>query len=177
MSKLKNLTGQVFNRLTVLEQSGLNKHKKALWKCQCICGNTCTVIGSALINKSTQSCGCYNKDLLRQQEKPYKGKTNPHTLKHGMSKVANKLPPIYRAWQNMKTRCNNTKLPNAKDYSGRGITYDPHWESFINFYNDMGDKPEGKSLDRIDNDKGYSKENCRWATGHEQRMNQRRMKK
>ena len=177
MSNLKDLTHQVFSRLTVLEHAGSNKHKKAIWKCICACGNTCIVIGSALLNGSTTSCGCYNKEVLQARENPYKGRTNPHTLKHGMSKIATRLPPIYRAWQNMKTRCNNTKLPNAKNYSGRGITYDPSWEYFINFYNDMGDKPEGRSLDRIDNDKGYSKENCRWATGHEQRMNQRRMKK
>lgn len=75
----------------------------------------------------------------------------------------------------MKTRCRNTKIKDAHRYSLRGITYDPSWENFENFYKDMGDKPEGRSLDRIDNNKGYSKENCRWATPKEQRLNQERM--
>jgi len=164
MSNLKDLLGQTYNRLTVLEHVGSNKHKKALWRCLCSCGKEAIVIGSALLNGSTTSCGCYNLELLSEREPMYKGKTNPHTLKHGMSKDAKNLPPIYRVWQGMKTRCTNTKIPNAKYYSGRGISYDPSWESFQTFYQDMGDKPEGLSLDRINNDKGYSKENCRWAT-------------
>jgi hypothetical protein len=80
--------------------------------------------------------------------------------------------PTYGSWYNMKTRCNNPKATNAKRWSGRGITYDPRWNSFLNFLEDMGERPEGTSLDRKDNDKGYSKENCRWATLIEQANNQ-----
>lgn len=86
--------------------------------------------------------------------------------------------PTYRTWTAMKSRCNgNTDDYHKKSYHLRGITYCDRWEFFINFLNDMGKRPEGKTLDRIDNDKGYSKKNCRWATPKEQRANQRNYKK
>jgi hypothetical protein len=80
----------------------------------------------------------------------------------------------YRSWSAMKTRCKNGRIINAKDYSGRGISFQPSWEKFENFLEDMGLPPSMKhSLDRIDNDKGYSKENCRWADAFQQAQNRR----
>ena len=86
------------------------------------------------------------------------------------------MNPTYKSWQCMKQRCNNPNFPKYEIYGGRGITYDPTWESFINFFNDMGPRPEGKTLDRLDNNGNYEKSNCRWATGTEQRINQRPIK-
>lgn len=82
-------------------------------------------------------------------------------------------PKEYVMWSNMKQRCDNPKNPRYNDYGGRGITYDPHWKSFISFLNDLGTCPKHLSLDRIENDLGYTKENCRWATRKEQQNNQR----
>lgn len=76
----------------------------------------------------------------------------------------------------MKTRCNNPNRHSSDHYIGRGITYDPRWELFVNFQNDMGKRPDGTSLERIDNDKDYCKENCRWATKSEQAFNRRVLK-
>lgn len=79
----------------------------------------------------------------------------------------------YKSWNSMKNRCNNSKLKEYKNYGARGISYDPKWEKFENFYNDMGKRPEGATLDRIDVNKNYCKENCRWATKTEQQRNLR----
>lgn len=82
----------------------------------------------------------------------------------------------YAAWQRMKSRCDNPNLPNYEDYGGRGLSYDTAWVRFEAFHKDMGKCPKGLSLDRIDNDKGYYKENCRWATRTQQNNNQRTRK-
>jgi hypothetical protein len=79
--------------------------------------------------------------------------------------------PTYRSWYNMKSRCNNPKYTNSKLWHGKGIIYDPRWERFTLFLADMGERPPGTSLDRIDGNKGYCKENCRWATRIEQSNN------
>ena len=83
---------------------------------------------------------------------------------------------VYNSWVNMKQRCNNLNAVNYENYGGRGITYDPSWERFETFYADMGECPIDKTLDRKDNNKGYNKENCRWATQSEQQRNKRNFK-
>ena len=90
-----------------------------------------------------------------------------------LSQHCNRKKPsgTYMSWRAMKTRCNNPNTQYFHVYGGRGITYDQHWESFENFLNDMGVRPEGTTLDRIDNDGNYCKENCRWATVKEQNSN------
>lgn len=82
----------------------------------------------------------------------------------------------YVSWAQMKQRCDNPNHHAADAYQGRGITYDPDWDCYDYFLRDMGPRPENTSLDRIDNDKGYYKGNCRWATKKEQANNQRKRK-
>lgn len=82
--------------------------------------------------------------------------------------------PTYISWSSMKQRCDNPASIAYKNYGGRGITYDPAWADFVLFLEDMGEKPAGTSLDRIDNDKNYNKTNCRWATRREQNLNTRK---
>lgn len=122
------------------------------WIYKCKCGNEGLAITGNLLTGGKRSCGNCN-----------------YHIKH---------PLAYTSWSGMKDRCNNPNMPNYKNYGGRGILYDLSWEKFTNFLHDMGDPPVvfgvRTTLDRIDNDKGYSKENCKWSTYSEQLYNQRK---
>lgn len=93
-------------------------------------------------------------------------------ITHGHTKL-NWKSKTYSVWDSMIQRCNNPKATKYNNYGGRGITHDPSWFKFVNFLKDMGERPEGLTLDRIDNEKGYCKENCRWASYEEQNRNTR----
>lgn len=156
-----DLTGQRFGRLVVESFSHMKKNI-SIWNCICDCGNEKKIDSSLMKQEKTKSCGCIQMEMRIQH-----GKRNKI---HGMIKT-----PEYRAWDAMKSRCLNKTHPSYKDYGGRNITiYKPWIESFESFYKDMGPRPSPQhSLDRIDNNKGYSKQNCRWTTKRIQMINQR----
>jgi len=144
-------------RWTVLGESGRNKTGNALWVCRCDCGNVSIIRGADLRNGSTKSCGCLKSEVA---------KTNNTT--HGMSNAI-----IYRIWAAMIQRCNNSNDKDYHNYGGRGITVCDEWLSFEGFFADMGQRSEGLTLERKNNELGYFKENCCWATPIEQSRNQR----
>jgi hypothetical protein len=143
-----------FGSLRVLGYAGQAKGH-SYWLCLCKCGKALFAKGSALKCGNTQSCGC-SRDA-------------GCNLRHGYTDS-----PTYNVWRNMKQRCYNPKATDYYLYGGRGITVCDRWlNSFENFLADMGEKPENMSIDRKDNDQHYCKDNCRWATDHEQALNRR----
>lgn len=152
--------GKIFSRLTVVEDLGIEDRRRwVLTECSCGTKNFKARIDQ-LQNDHTKSCGCL-----------YAETRGTSSTKHGMSGT-----PEYRSWQSMKERCRNPNAPGYENYGGRGITYDPSWEEFENFYKDMGKRPEGMEIDRIDVNKNYNKDNCRWSDGTIQTFNKRKRK-
>ncbi len=157
MGKYIDLTGQKFGKLTAIKDVGRNKSHKVLWLCKCECGNDKIINASSLRNGYTLSCGCLQKERARE------GKTT-----HGMEGTR-----IYRIWKDIKIRCLYPKAINYKWYGGRGIKICDKWLKFEGFYEDMGPTyKEGLTIDRIDSNKDYCKENCKWSTKIEQANNQ-----
>lgn len=152
--------GAVFGKLTITGFAERRKTCKYVF-CKCDCGNPkeFEVFTGNLGKGHTTSCGCYKSEIISAQR-----------TTHGYGKT-----PTYRSWCKMKERCNLPTYFEREYYQDLGITVCDRWlESFENFLEDMGDRPEGKTLDRIDVKKGYSPDNCRWADGTIQSYNTRR---
>jgi len=155
--KRKELTGQVFGRYTVLEWVEKSKNGTSKWRCKCLCGNEKVVFATALISGQSQSCGCLAAENASKR-----------LITHGHT--SSKRSPTYISWCDMRARCNNK---DSKYYASEGITYCSEWEKFENFLADMGERPKGKTLDRIDPTGNYEPNNCRWSTNKEQANNRK----
>lgn len=154
----KDLTGQVFGRLTVIGYVGQNKHRNLRWLCACLCGNIIPVDSGNLHKGNTKSCGCLHREQLRKR-----------STVHGMTGTQ-----AYYSWYDMIRRCENPQYSRYKNWGGRGITVSEEFHDFQVWYNHIGPWPgPGYSQDRIDNEGNYEYGNIRWATAKEQANNQR----
>jgi hypothetical protein len=157
---MKDLTDINFGNIRARWPVGRNKGS-VFWLCVCICGKLKILRSSDLLGNKIVSCGCW--------------KDRNNTLRstvHGCS-IRGNITIEYRTWLNMRNRCNNPRAEKWADYGGRGIKVCARWSDFRNFLADMGKRPEGTSLDRVNNDGNYAPDNCRWATPIEQANNKR----
>lgn len=155
MSRMIDLIGKTFGRLTVVRDTGKRYVKHPIWECVCDCGRLTLVTGQNLRRGITQSCGCLAKENLRNR-----------SFRHGGYGSRE-----YRAWGHMWTRCTNPNSPRYKSYGGRGISVCPQWKDFSVFLNDMGKCPTGLTLERKNVNGNYCPENCMWADWEQQFAN------
>ena len=166
MKQLIFKKNQRFGRLRVIGENGRNKSGGVKWKCICDCGKICNPSSGALHQGATRSCGCLHKESAARNGR--NGKSSRTT--HGMS-----YSPEYKSWAGAVQRCTNPNCTGYEFYGGRGITVCSQWlHSFEQFFKDMGVRPKGTSLDRIDVNGDYKPSNCKWATQKEQNYNTRR---
>lgn len=150
------LTGMKFGRLTANEPVKI-PGKALMYQCICECGKNIVVRAQSLRIGNTKSCGCLHREISEQVN-----------FRHGMSRT-----PIHNVWLGMRRRCEDPKSKYFKDYGGRGISVCDRWQTFENFLEDMGIPEKGLTLERRENDLGYSKSNCIWATKTVQANNRR----
>jgi len=152
----KDIKGMQFGRLTVSHKLG-SLNKRHYWLCVCTCGRSVEVNTSSLLNGNTKSCGCLIAESV-----------SARSTTHGQSKT-----PLYQLWHRMLQRCEDKNCTDYKYYGARGITVCERWHTFENFKDDVGDRPDGLTLDRKNNDSGYGPDNFRWASRELQANNMR----
>jgi hypothetical protein len=150
--------GQRFGRAVVIRCVGTD-HKHIMWECKCDCGKTFITRGSSLAYGNTKSCGCLQSEAVSNM-----------LVVHGQAKRGH-LSGTFRSYKNARARCRNPKNKHYRDYGGRGIKF--QFSSFEEFFKELGPRPIGKTVDRINTNGHYQKGNVRWATAKEQANNKR----
>lgn len=158
-----DITGQRYGRLVAVRHTRTIAGRGTLWLFRCDCGSATEASSSNVRGGQVKSCGC-----LRVASNVARGHLPAGTVLDG-----NRRSPTYYSWINMRSRCAAKEGRMAVDYRLRGISCCERWSSYVDFLADMGERPPGTTLDRIDNDGGYSPDSCRWATPSQQRTNKR----
>ncbi len=161
MGKFIDLTGQKFGRLTVIKRVENTDDGRIKWLCLCECGKKIIVQAGSLKGGNTKSCGCFHKEQAKNAN-----------YKHGHSSNGI-ISHTYITWIQIIQRCTNPKRIDYKNYGGRGIKICEAWMKFEGFLQDMGERPSNTSIDRVNNNGNYCKENCKWSTRKEQQRNKR----